>query len=83
MPVLALLLGSVISKGAIVSGTLARRGTQDCPPILGAGEHPWIAGSGWESAWNTSLPTDAADQMSVITCDSNGNWTDTEQENET
>jgi hypothetical protein len=30
------------------------------PPTSGAGAHPLIAGSGWDSGWNTQLPADQA-----------------------
>jgi formylglycine-generating enzyme required for sulfatase activity len=38
----------------------AGMGTQVNPPASGAGVHPGITGSGWDSAWNTNLAADAA-----------------------
>lgn len=35
-------------------------GTQAMPPAAGAGAHPKIAGSGWQSTWNQYLPSNAA-----------------------
>lgn len=35
-------------------------GTQATPPAAGAGLHPLIPGSGWDSTWNAKLPVDTA-----------------------
>lgn len=51
--------------------------------ITGAGKHPSIAGSGWDSAWNTSLPVNKTALMSALKC--NGTyetWRDTMGGNE-
>jgi sulfatase modifying factor 1 len=38
----------------------AGMGTQAKPPASGAGAHPNIANSGWDSSWNTALAPDTA-----------------------
>jgi formylglycine-generating enzyme len=38
------------------------------PPAVGAGAHPLIADSGWQSAWNNSLPADSADLVRAAQC---------------
>ena len=38
------------------------------PPADGAGAHPLIAGSGWQSAWNSNVP-DQATLIANIACD--------------
>jgi sulfatase modifying factor 1 len=65
----------------------AGMGTQVNPPAAGAGAHPLIAGSGWDSAWNTELPADTAALKSEMVCDSvyfphSETWTDTTGGNE-
>ncbi|HTN88201.1 MAG TPA: SUMF1/EgtB/PvdO family nonheme iron enzyme [Sorangium sp.] len=46
-------------------------------PILGAGAHPKIEGSGWDTSWEGELPTDAAALKTAIKCDiSEHTWTD-------
>lgn len=52
-------------------------------PIPGAGAHPLIAGSGWDAAWDPSLPTDKGDLISKIKCmASEYTWTDAPGANE-
>ena len=41
----------------------AGMGTQANPPAAGAGTHPLITGSGWDSAWNTICWLTAAHQL--------------------
>jgi formylglycine-generating enzyme required for sulfatase activity len=58
-------------------------GTQASPPASGAGVHPLIAGSGWNSAWNTSLQTNTAALTTALKCNSSyQTWTDTAGSNE-
>lgn len=51
------------------------------PPAEGAGEHPAIPGSGWQSAWNGELPANQAELRAQLECPANssfkGTWTDT------
>jgi formylglycine-generating enzyme len=64
----------------------AGMGTQANPPAPGAGAHPLIPGSGWDSAWNEWLATDAASLTANIKCPSvngqNHTWTDAAGSNE-
>jgi formylglycine-generating enzyme required for sulfatase activity/photosystem II stability/assembly factor-like uncharacterized protein len=61
----------------------AGMGTQASPPGSGAGAHPLIAGSGWDSTWNTNLPLDTASLKDGMKCDSTfQTWTDTAVGNE-
>ncbi|MFH0899030.1 MAG: SUMF1/EgtB/PvdO family nonheme iron enzyme [Pseudomonadota bacterium] len=61
----------------------AGMGTQASPPAANAGAHPLIAGSGWDSAWNVSLPVDTASLKAAIGCDSTyQTWTDSAGANE-
>ena len=61
----------------------AGMGTQASPPAAGAGAHPGIAGSGWDSTWNTNLPADTASLKAAMKCDATyQTWTDTAGSNE-
>jgi formylglycine-generating enzyme required for sulfatase activity len=53
-------------------------------PLSGAGAHPKIQGSGWDSTWDASLPLDEAALKTAVKCDASSNqtWTDTAGENE-
>jgi formylglycine-generating enzyme required for sulfatase activity len=58
-------------------------GTQASPPAAGAGAHPKLAGSGWDSAWNTSLAADTSALTAAVKCDSTyQTWTDAPGGNE-
>ena len=58
-------------------------GTQASPPPAGDGAHPSIEQSGWNSAWNSYLPTDQAGLARNVRCNStNRTWTDSAGENE-
>jgi formylglycine-generating enzyme required for sulfatase activity len=59
----------------------AGMGTQTTPPKAGAGAHPLIPGSGWSSAWNTSLSPDTAALKAAMLCNY-PTWTDTPGNNE-
>ncbi len=53
-------------------------------PASGAGAHPLIAGSGWNTAWNANLPVDQAALKTAVKCfASYQTWTDTAGANET
>jgi formylglycine-generating enzyme required for sulfatase activity len=61
----------------------AGMGTQASPPASGAGAHPLITGSGWDSAWNAALSTDTASLKTAVKCQSTSQtWTDTAGANE-
>jgi sulfatase modifying factor 1 len=61
----------------------AGKGTQLDPPAPGDGVHPKIPGSGWNSAWNTSLPADTEALKSNLKCNTlYGTWTDAVGANE-
>lgn len=52
-------------------------------PADGAGAHPLIAGSGWNTAWDGSLPVDQLSLRSAAKCDpSYQTWTDVVGANE-
>lgn len=58
----------------------ANAGTKLAPPAAGAGAHPKIPGSGWQTTWNKYLPSDASSLKSSLT---NGTWTTSPGANET
>jgi sulfatase modifying factor 1 len=52
-------------------------------PVDGDGAHPNIEGSGWDSAWNASLPADGTTLTTNLKCDpSYQTWTNTAGPNE-
>jgi len=51
------------------------------PPPAGAGAHPLIPGSGWDSAWDGGLASTQAMLMNGLNCD-NQTWADTAGPNE-
>jgi formylglycine-generating enzyme required for sulfatase activity len=55
----------------------AGMGTQASPPPAGSGANPYIANSGWDSSWNTSLVADRATLTgtSGVQCGSFQTWT--------
>ncbi len=59
----------------------AGMGTQASPPAAGTGAHPRIAGSGWDSTWNTNLAADTASLEANLKCGME-TWTDTAGSNE-
>jgi formylglycine-generating enzyme required for sulfatase activity len=63
----------------------AGMGTQGNPPAAGAGAHPLIMGSGWDSTWNTNLPANTTVLKVALNCGGGAfqTWTDTAGENET
>lgn len=61
----------------------AGMGTQLSPPVSGSGAHPLITGSGWDSAWNTNLATDADALSAAVNCTSTTEmWTESPSANE-
>ena len=58
-------------------------GTQEGPPWAGTGAHPLIAGSGWDSAWNSGLPADTAAALDRFVTLSDCSYTSTVGANET
>jgi len=61
----------------------AGMGTQTSPPASGAGAHPLVTGSGWDSAWNANLPVDMAALQAALKCNTaDQTWTDTAGANE-
>ena len=58
-------------------------GTQAATPAVGAGAHPKLPGSGWDSAWTASLPTTQAAFTTNLKCNATyQTWTDTPGANE-
>jgi len=47
----------------------AGKGTKASPPAEGAGAHPLIPNSGWQSAWNAALTDDKAALVDAVRCD--------------
>ncbi len=61
----------------------AGMGTQASPPTAGAGAHPGIAGSGWDSMWNGWLAATTAALTTNLKCSvPYQTWTDTAGSNE-
>ncbi|MCL4751971.1 MAG: formylglycine-generating enzyme family protein [Myxococcales bacterium] len=46
----------------------AGKGTQASPPAAGAGQHPNIAGSGWQASWNSKLAASTAALETALAC---------------
>jgi formylglycine-generating enzyme len=44
------------------------------PPADGAGAHPLIVGSGWQTAWNGSIASSAATLTTDVQCSANATW---------
>jgi sulfatase modifying factor 1 len=58
-------------------------GTQANPPAAGGGIHPRLAGSGWDSAWNSLLATNTTALVKAIKCGAPyQTWTDAPSEND-
>lgn len=51
-------------------------------PKNGAGAHPLMLGSGWDSQWDINLPIQAADLIQAIKCSAEATWTDVAGANE-
>jgi sulfatase modifying factor 1 len=58
-------------------------GVQGKPPAAGAGAHPKLTGSGWNAAWNSSLPADRTALETAVKCNTTyQTWTDVAGNNE-
>jgi len=55
-----------ITVGRFRAFVNAGMGTRASPPAANAGAHPRIAGSGWDPAWNVSLPVDTVALQAAI-----------------
>jgi len=53
----------------------AGKGTQANPPSPGDGAHPLIAGSGWQSAWNTQLKANTDQLKASLNPETPCTWT--------
>jgi sulfatase modifying factor 1 len=61
----------------------AGMGTQAGRPREGTGAHPRVAGSGWNSAWNTYLHANTDELKTALKCHPTyQSWTDTPENNE-
>jgi len=64
-----------VTVGRFKAFVLAGGGTQSSAPAAGAGAHPAIPNSGWDSAWNTSLSPDQQTLTASVQCDwDNATW---------
>jgi formylglycine-generating enzyme len=57
-----------VTVGRFRAFVQAGMGTRASPPPSGAGAHPTIAGSGWNSVWNSNLPEDKQTLINLLTC---------------
>lgn len=72
-----------VTVGRFRSFVAAGKGTQQGPPSSGAGAHPNITNSGWNSAWFSELVSNTAALTSAIKCSSAyQTWTDSPGSNE-
>jgi len=56
---------------------------QGSPPVAGAGAHPRVPGSGWDSAWEVHLAADTAALKAAVKCNvTYQTWTDAPGGNE-
>lgn len=61
----------------------AGMGTQEHPPVAAMGAHPKIAGSGWDSGWNSKLAPNTAALRAALECHADyQSWTDAVGSNE-
>lgn len=72
-----------ITVGRFRAFVAAGMGTRANPPATGAGAHAAIAGSGWNAAWNQSLPVDTAALTAAVQCNATSQtWTSSPGANE-
>ena len=72
-----------ITVGRFRAFVEAGKGTNVSPPAAGAGAHPLIAGTGWNSAWNPELATNTVALKAALKCDAKyQTWTDAPAGNE-
>ena len=61
----------------------AGMGTRASPPAAGAGAHPLIPGSGWDTSWKGNLPPDTSGLIAGMNCGAKPQtWTDLPGPNE-
>jgi formylglycine-generating enzyme required for sulfatase activity len=68
-----------VTVGRFRSFVTAGGGTRLSPPAAGAGAHPKIAGSGWQTTWNSFLPVDSTALQASL---GGGTWTASSGANE-
>jgi formylglycine-generating enzyme required for sulfatase activity len=72
-----------VTVGRFRAFVAAGMGTQAAAPAAGAGAHARIPGSGWDPAWNTSLPASTAALVATLECSTTyQTWTDAPGANE-
>lgn len=72
-----------VTVGRFRKFVAAGYGTQIKAPMLGAGAHPKISTSGWQSSFDTNLSTDTTALKARVTCNSSlQTWTDSTGPNE-
>jgi len=72
-----------VTVGRFRAFVQAGMGTQSNPPVARAGAHTNIAGSGWDTSWNTNLVANTTALIATIKCDSTfQTWTDIPGANE-
>ncbi len=72
-----------VTVGRFRQFVAAGRGTQANPPVVGAGAHANIPGSGWDPSWNSSLAADTPTLVAAIKCQATyQTWTDAPGGNE-
>lgn len=72
-----------VTVGRFRAFVQAGMGTQLQPPASGSGPHPNVAGSGWDSSWNTSLVATRGVLTTALKCDPMfQTWTELSGDNE-
>lgn len=72
-----------VTVGRFRAFVSAGMGTQTSPPAAGAGIHPLVDGSGWNSAWSGNLAASTAALKTAVNCGSaRQTWTDAPAGNE-
>jgi sulfatase modifying factor 1 len=71
-----------VTVGRFRTFVAAGFGTQQKAPEAGSGAHPRIQGSGWDVAWNSSLPASTTELESKLQCFLVPTWTHTSGANE-
>jgi formylglycine-generating enzyme required for sulfatase activity len=73
-----------VTVGRFREFVTAGMGTSSSPPAAGAGAHPNLANSGWDSSWSSSLVPDTTSLRAAIQCSATfQTWTDAPGANET
>jgi formylglycine-generating enzyme len=81
----AIVSGFLLDRFEVTVGRFRRfvEAYPDSKPASGAAAHPSIEGRGWNEAWNSNLPADAAALKAAVKCDSRyQTWTDVVGANE-